>query len=407
MKPIGLILSLIPLAGLAVSCCQGGDAAVNELRAPAYPLVTIDPYTSAWSMSDNLYDSSVKHWTGKDFPFIGAIRVDGDVYRFMGIEDVELTPVVPTSQQGRWTGKWTVRKPAGDWKSLDYNDSSWKEDEGAFGTKINEPIAKTDWTDENIWVRRIFELDEPLDGHNVYLEYCNDDDAFFYVNGIEVHSTGPVCNKNTMVKLPEEAVRSLKKGKNIIAATCWNPVANGLLDFGLLVQKELHTSLENAAVQTYADVQATQTHYGFTCGPVDLRLTFSAPMFLEDLELVSRPVNYITYNVASNDGAAHDVEVYFEASPRWALDVPYQECSSEALEDRGLVMLKSGSTSQDILAKRGDDLRIDWGYFYMAAPMQDVSVAVGNGDALKRAFVDGSFRSAIGTEGMNESAKMA
>lgn len=407
MKLNRLILSLVPLAGLAASCGSADEVYVNELRAPAYPLVTIDPYTSAWSMSDRLYESSVKHWTGKDFPLIGAVKVDGNVYRFMGIEDVELLPAVPTSQQGRWTGRWTVNRPAGDWKSLDYNDSSWKEDEGAFGTKINEPTAKTDWTDEHIWVRRTFELDESLEGRNVYLEYCNDDDAFFYVNGIEVHSTGPVCNKNAMVKLPEEAVRSLKKGKNIIAASCWNPVGNGLLDFGLLVQKELHTSLEQTAVQTYADVQATQTHYGFTCGPVDLKLTFSAPLFLEDLELVSRPVNYITYNVVSNDGAAHDVEVYFEASPRWALDVPYQECSSEAIKDHGLVMLKSGSTSQDILAKSGDDLRIDWGYFYLAAPEAGTSVAVGNGDALKRAFVDGSFQSAIGSEGMNDSAKMA
>ena len=39
----------------------------ERLEAPAYPLVTIDPYASAWSMSDNLYDSPVRHWTGKDF----------------------------------------------------------------------------------------------------------------------------------------------------------------------------------------------------------------------------------------------------------------------------------------------------------------------------------------------------
>ncbi|MCM1177026.1 MAG: DUF4965 domain-containing protein [Clostridium sp.] len=408
MKKSKLILACLPLAGLFSSCCGlGNEAAVNELRASAYPLVTIDPYTSAWSMSDNLYDSSVKHWTGKDFPFIGAVKVDGEVYRFMGTEDVELLPVVPTSQQGKWIGKWTVDKPSGDWKSLDYNDSSWKEDEGAFGTIVNEPTARTNWTSENIWVRRTFELDEDLTGHNVYLEFCNDDDAFFYVNGVEVHSTGPVCSKNAVVKLPQEAVSTLHKGTNIITATCWNPVANGLLDFGLLIQKELHTSLEQTAVQKYANVQATQTHYGFTCGNVDLDLTFSAPLFLEDLDLVSRPVNYVTYNVTSNDGAAHDVEVYFEASPRWALDVPYQDCSSETVEDGRLVMLKSGSREQNILSRAGDDLRIDWGYFYLAAPKANAVVAVADGDALKRAFVDGTFSSSLGLKGSNDSAKMA
>ena len=40
----------------------------NHLRAPAYPLVTIDPYTCAWSFTDNLYDEPVRHWTGKAHP---------------------------------------------------------------------------------------------------------------------------------------------------------------------------------------------------------------------------------------------------------------------------------------------------------------------------------------------------
>ena len=80
---------------LLVSClfaCSDKDTSYevvkNDLRAPAYPLVTIDPYASAWSMSDNLYDSPVRHWTGKDFPLIGVVKVDGVSYRFMGTEEL-------------------------------------------------------------------------------------------------------------------------------------------------------------------------------------------------------------------------------------------------------------------------------------------------------------------------------
>ena len=97
---------------LLVSClfaCSDKDTSYevvkNDLRAPAYPLVTIDPYASAWSMSDNLYDSPVRHWTGKDFPLIGVVKVDGVSYRFMGTEELEMNAIVPTSQQG---GKLTV-----------------------------------------------------------------------------------------------------------------------------------------------------------------------------------------------------------------------------------------------------------------------------------------------------------
>lgn len=52
-------------------------AAKNELRAPATPLVTIDPYTSAWSFADRLNEESVRHWTGRNFPLLGSLRVDG------------------------------------------------------------------------------------------------------------------------------------------------------------------------------------------------------------------------------------------------------------------------------------------------------------------------------------------
>ena len=35
------------------------DIVSSGMRPPAYPLITIDPYTSAWSTTDNLYDSNV------------------------------------------------------------------------------------------------------------------------------------------------------------------------------------------------------------------------------------------------------------------------------------------------------------------------------------------------------------
>ncbi len=409
LKNIFLTSALAALPVLAtVSCQESGAVEVipNSLRAPAYPLVTIDPYTSAWSTTDCLNESSVKHWTGKDYPLIGALKVDGKAYRFMGVEDVELLPVVPTSYQGGWKGKYTVKEPSGDWTAMNYDDSKWKLSDAAFGTKINEPLSKTNWTAERIWVRREFTLEESLEGRNVFLEFCNDDDAFFYINGIEVHSTGPVCNKYAQVKLPAEVVATLKKGKNIITAKCWNPIGNGLLDFGLLVQKELHTSLETAAVQTSADVQAMQTRYNFNCGPVNLDLTFTAPMFLDNLDLLSRPVNYITYNIVSNDGASHDVEIYLEASPRWAVNMPYDSCGSETYTKDGLVTLKSGSREQDILGKRGDDLRIDWGYFHLVAEEDGTVACIGNGDELKKAFVEGRFTCSQ-TKGEDENAKMA
>lgn len=389
-----ILLSAL-LAPFFISCSTekaNYEIVKNDLRAPAYPLVTIDPYTSAWSMSDNLYDSPVCHWTGKSFPFVGVIKVDGVSYRFMGTEDKEMIPVVPTSLQGDWSGRYTTERPKGDWTSENFNDSSWKVDKGAFGTMEYEPTAKTQWGTKNIWVRRSVNIERDLDDYPVYLEFSNDDDAVFYINGVKVHSTGSTCYKNKQIKLSEEAKSALKPGLNIIAAECVNPVGNGLLDFGLLIPKDLKTSFAQTAVQTSVDVQATQTHYSFNCGNVvDLKLSFAAPLFLEDLSLVSRPVNYITYNVTSLDGKEHDIDIYFEASPRWALDQPHQPSVSNVYEQDGLIFIKSGSKEQNILAKSGDDLRIDWGYFYLVGDKKNTIYNIGNTDALRQSFADGTF----------------
>ena len=83
MKKLSITLLLFLIVFTAYS---QQTTIVNPLRAPAYPLVTIDPYTCAWSFSDKLYHDNIRHWTGVKNSLIGAIRVDGTTYRFMGTE---------------------------------------------------------------------------------------------------------------------------------------------------------------------------------------------------------------------------------------------------------------------------------------------------------------------------------
>lgn len=367
----------------------------NELRAPAFPLITIDPYTSAWSFSDKLYGGTVKHWTGKDFPLLGAIKVDNKVYRFMGTEDIPLLTLVPTSEQEKWQARYTKNQPAADWMKLTFDDKTWKQGDAAFGTTENEFTAKTNWTSPYIWVRRIVNIDKNLKGKKVYLEYSHDDDAIIYINGIKVVDTGNACKKNVLLPLSDEVLATLKKGKNIIAGYCWNRGGNALLDFGLMIEKDNQSVMPLTADQKSVDVQATQTHYNFQCGGVDLKLTFSAPLFMEDLKLLSRPVNYVSYEVASNDGKAHKVSVYFEASTAWALDKPLQKSTLEGFSDGDLTFLKTGSLDQKILAKKGDDLRIDWGYFYMAADKKSTVANIGDSYQLRKNFIAGKTKSVV------------
>ena len=109
-------------------------AAKNELRAPATPLVTIDPYTSAWSFADRLNEESVRHWTGRNFPLLGSLRVDGVSYRFMGTDKVEVTPIIGTAASGLWEGAYTFGQPEGEWTAVTYEAKGWKTGKAAFGT---------------------------------------------------------------------------------------------------------------------------------------------------------------------------------------------------------------------------------------------------------------------------------
>lgn len=385
-----------PLLALIVLSCKTKkeipEVITNEIRPPAYPLITIDPYTSGWAFTDNLYDGSTKHWTGKNFPLIGVVKVDGQLYRFMGKEIVELEPIANTGEQGSWKGRYTTNKPPADWTNPKFNDSGWKLDDAPFGTKHNEPTAKTSWDTEFIWARRAVKLEKDYTNRSIYLQYTHDDDVNIYINGIEVVNTGNAVGKNTQTKLSPEVTALFNSGNEIIiSGYCHNRGGNGILDFGIFVEKEGTTQFPQTAVQKYADVQATQTHYDFTAGDTDLRLTFTAPLFMEDLDLISRPVNYISYSILSNDDKEHDIELYFEAAPNWAIDQPLQESVSEIVEKDGLIYLKTGSKSQEILKKSGDDLRIDWGYFYLVGDKDKSTASIGNSQKLRKSFAENTF----------------
>ena len=139
------------------------------------------------------------------------------------------------------------------------------------------------------------------------------------------------------------------------------------------------------------------THYGFTCGPVELSVSFLAPLFLDNLDLVSRPVNYMSYEVKSLDGAKHDVQISLEATPAWAVHLyGNEETVSETYSKNGILYLKASSVKQDVLGKSGDDDRINWGSFYMAASDKNTTATVSEDGYMKFTRSLGNVKSETG-----------
>lgn len=361
----------------------------SELRAPAYPLITMDPYISAWSFTDHLYDDAVRHWTGRKHPLTGAIRVDGLVYRFMGVEELPLKPFLPTAAIEKWEASYTEKQPEGNWHSLDYRAVGWQEGKAGFGTPGMLNLS-TCWESEDIWVRRVFDLTEDYSQETVFLEYSHDDTFKLYINGIQVIATDYSANNNVLIELSAEIKNTLKPGKNIITAHCFNDVGGGYVDFGLFTREDRGNTFDRTAVQRSVHVLPTQTYYVFECGPALLDLVFTSPLLMDDLDLLSTPVNYISYQVTSLDGKTHDIQVYMEATPDWAVDNEGQQVTFEKVEKQGMTFLKTGTVEQPVLEKKGDNVRIDWGYFYLSSPV-NASVSLGFGDyfAMKNAFTSG------------------
>lgn len=366
---------------------------VNSLRAPAYPLITIDPYTNGWLFGDTLYNHQLSHHSGRKFPLLGVVRVDGEAFRFMGIEnEIKTSIIAPTADQGRWQARYTLTDPGEDWEKENYDDSNWHTGEGAFGHYKTIPFIRTPWETDHIWVRREVILNEDLKEKNVYLEYTNDDDALIYINGIEVVNTGYVLKSKEKLKLPEEVVASLKKGRNVIAARCMNRMRNSIIDFGLSSRSSASPVLKQTAIQKSVNLLPTQTIYTFVCGAIDLKITFTAPLLMNDLDLMSRPVNYISYEVSSNDSQKHQVEIYLEASTIWALNYEFEESQSEGMEKDKMVFVRTGSARQDILnTDERSSSFIDWGHFYLSAAQKHTNRGIGDCREMRNSFCREGF----------------
>jgi len=120
--------------------------------------------------------------------------------------------------------------------------------------------------------------------------------------------------------------------------------------------------------QQHLTVLPTRTVYTFEGAGVALTLTFMTPALPDDLDVLSWPVTYLTYEFRATDGKAHDVTVSLDAAAEIAVNMPDQSVVWSAENIAGLRVLRVGSKDQPVLAKRGDDIRIDWGYFHVAAP---------------------------------------
>ena len=223
---------------------QASNEAQAVDRPPAAPLVVHDPYFSLWSMSDKLTDQNTRHWTEVDQPLDGMVRIDGAVYRYMGVH-----------------------------------------------------------------ARQYFALPDAV----------------------------PAMRQVSLTITP------------------------------------LHTL------------------YRFEESGVRLNITFFTPSFPKDLDVLSRPVTYLTWSAQSMDGKRHRVDLMLDADPRIAVNDELQQVTWGRSRTTHLTVLSVGSKDQQALHQAGDRIRIDWGYFHLAVPDGQQSQTSLSYDSMAQFGTDGTL----------------
>ena len=383
MTSVAVLLSAIAANAQSAGFFQPYEQ--TDLRVPSVPLVVNDPYFSIWSPYDALNEGMTRHWTNDEKPLQGWLRVDGVTYCFMGADRDVFKTVAPMADEGGWQARYTREVQQEGWQKPGFDDASWREGRAAFGSP-DLSFVRTRWSEENsdLYVRRTIDLSAADLQEELVLIYSHDDVFELFVNGTKVADTGETWREGIRLPLNDELKKLLHPGKNVIASHCHNTTGGAYTDFGLYSRVKTDNGGVRLAVQKSIDVLATNTYYTFVCGPVELDLVFTAPMLMDDYDLLSAPVNYISYQVRSTDGREHDAQLLLTASPLLAVNKATQATLTTVEEHRGVSYLKTGTIEQPILAKTGDGICIDWGYLYL--PNINGDVAITHDELLRKTF---------------------
>lgn len=139
--------------------------------------------------------------------------------------------------------------------------------------------------------------------------------------------------------------------------------------------------------QTSLQVLPTRTIYTFEGQGVRLTLTFMTAALPDSIEILSRPVTYVTYDCQATDGKQHKIETSFDVGSEIAVNTPDQTVVWSSEKIKNVVALKVGSKEQAVLMRKGDDVRIDWGYFYLAATTgQNPEAVQADANSVRSAF---------------------
>jgi hypothetical protein len=150
------------------------------------------------------------------------------------------TVLVPTSREQPQTWRFTLESPPDAWNKPGFDDSSWKEAPGGFGTeKTPGAVVHTPWNTKDIWIRRHFSLPAG-DYSQAQLLLHHDDDAEVYLNGVLAAKEAGYVSEYQEFPIAAEAKQTLRAGENVMAIHCTQHSGGQFIDAGIVEVREVH-----------------------------------------------------------------------------------------------------------------------------------------------------------------------
>ena len=156
--------------------------------------------------------------------------------------------------------QFTFDKPVEKWTGIQFDDSSWEEGYGGFGTrKTPGSRVSTNWKSKNIWLRQVIDLDRIPQDPAFYL--FHDEDTEIYLNGTKVDQFKGHVTEYKIAPLSAGGKKLLRKGKNLIAVHCRQTQGGQAIDVHLIDGRET-PELPPAGLPEHPFITELMTEWG-------------------------------------------------------------------------------------------------------------------------------------------------
>ncbi len=134
--------------------------------------------------------------------------------------------------------RYTFRDPGPGWAEADFDDRDWPQGPGGFGRR-NTPGARlgTEWTSDQVWLRRTVEVPEHMREPGLVLHH--DEDLRVSLDGVVIFTAEGFLRDYRFVALDVQALRPFAGRSATLAVSCRQSSGGQFVDVHLVDRAEL------------------------------------------------------------------------------------------------------------------------------------------------------------------------